>query len=333
MISGDPRITAVVITHNRRLEVLRTLDKLCSLPERPPIIVVDNASTDGTADEIARYYRGAEVIRTASNLGAAARNLGVERAATPYVALCDDDTWWEPGSLSRAADILDDFPRVAILTARLLNGPEEVEDPICRVLADSPIEFPGPLPGKPLLGFLAGASVVRRDAFLEVGGFEPRLFIGGEEQLLAIDLAARGWALCYVPELVGHHYPSPRRDTPRRNFAILRNRLWVAWLRRPLTHALAETWTAVKQVSSDWLAAKSIVGALAGLPWVVSARQPVPPELERQLVLLDAYSPDRQPAITDSSGQVPTIPAELSAALLTGEMSPSPQAAVAATAR
>src|SRR2546423_942387 len=77
------------------------------------------------------------------------------------------------------------------------------------------------MPGRPLLGFFAGASVIRRSAFFEVGGYDERYFIGGEEQLLAWDLAARGYWLCYVPEVVVHHHPSPQRDGQTRRWHSL----------------------------------------------------------------------------------------------------------------
>ena len=170
--------------------------------------------------------------------------------------------------------MLDAYPRVGVLTARLLNGPEEIEDTICQTLAASPLPR-GPLPGKPLLGFLAGASVVRRTAFLEAGGFDPRFFIGGEEQLLAIELAVRGWTLCYVPQLVVHHHPSPRRDSKRRNLHVVRNRLWVTWLRRPVTRAVGDTLSALRWTLRDWSAARGVLGALAGLPWILRERRVV----------------------------------------------------------
>src|SRR5437763_777819 len=132
------RVTAVMITHNRRDEMLRSLDKLCSLPEAVQVILVDNGSSDGSAEAVARRLPAVNIIRSRVNLGAAARNLGVEQATTPYIALCDDDTWWAPGCLTKAADLLDAYSRVAVLTARLLNGPEEIEDPICEVMSTSP---------------------------------------------------------------------------------------------------------------------------------------------------------------------------------------------------
>jgi GT2 family glycosyltransferase len=192
MHQADERLGVVVITHNRRDEPFRSLARLIALPERPPIVVVDNGSTDGSADAVAASFPGVEVLRPGANLGAAGRNLGVRHARAPYVALCDDDTWWEPGSLGRAADLLDAHPRLAVVTGRVLVGEDEVEDPICAELAASPIPKPPGMPGHPLLGFLAGASVVRRSAFLEAGGFNEHLLIGGEEEWLAVDLAAAG---------------------------------------------------------------------------------------------------------------------------------------------
>ena len=174
----ESRVTVVVLTYNRAQEVLRTLHYLSHLEEHPPIIVVDNGSNDGTASQVAGRYPRVTIIGLDSNIGAAARNAGVERAATPYVALCDDDTWWAPGSLKRAADALDEHWSIALITARVLVGPEEREDPTSTQMAQSPLPRPLGFPGPPILGFLAGASLIRRDAFLRVGGFEPKLFLG-----------------------------------------------------------------------------------------------------------------------------------------------------------
>jgi N-acetylglucosaminyl-diphospho-decaprenol L-rhamnosyltransferase len=114
------------------------------------------------------------LLTPGSNLGAAGRNLGVLTAETPYVAFCDDDTWWSAGALRRAEEPLDDHPRVAVLTARIIVEPAGTEDPICSDLSHSPLPTAADLPGPQLVSFLAGASVVHRDAFLAVGGFEPR---------------------------------------------------------------------------------------------------------------------------------------------------------------
>jgi GT2 family glycosyltransferase len=279
-----------MITHNRKDEMLRSLGKLWTLFEAVDVILVDNGSSDGSAEAVALLLPQVKIIRSQTNIGAAARNLGVERARTPYVALCDDDTWWAPGCLTLASELLDAYPRVAVMTARLLNGPKATEDPICDVMRNSPLPRDDRLPGTPVLGFLAGASVVRREAFLEAGGFDRRLFIGGEEELLTLDLAARGWKLCYVPELFVHHHPSPRRDAPRRGVHVLRNRLWVCWLRRSLDAVWRHTFNALKETRRDTVSARAFCSALAGLPWILRERRVIPAELERHVRLLESRS-------------------------------------------
>ena len=287
MSGSDSRIGVVMITHNRRDEVLGSLEHLICLPERPPILVVDNASSDGTVESICRRFPTVNVLPAGANLGASARNLGVRAAETSYVALCDDDTWWKPGSLAHAADLFDKHPRLAVATARILVGPQEEEDSICAELERSPLPAEENMPGAPLMGFMAGASVVRRSAFLEAGGFEPRFFIGGEEELLAADLVAAGWWLCYVPQLVVHHHPSARRDVSSRRWHLLRNALWSAWLRRPLSGALRKTGRLVRNAPVTRETCRGLAAAVAGLPWVLRQRRVVPPEVERRIRLLE----------------------------------------------
>lgn len=226
-------LTIVVLTYNRATELLRTLERLCALPERAPVIVVDNASSDGTPERVAAAFPEVRLVRLARNVGAAGRNAGVAQARTPYVAFSDDDAWWMPGSLARAVEVLERHPRLAAVSARVLVGGEGRVDPASEEMASSPLPSSG-LPGPRLLGFLAGACVFRRSAFLEAGGYERRLFLGAEEKLLAYDLAARGWAIAYLGALTACHYPSLSRERARRAAVLARNELWIAWLRRSL---------------------------------------------------------------------------------------------------
>jgi GT2 family glycosyltransferase len=283
----DDRITVVVITRDRRAELLRTLGHMTALPERAPIIVVDNGSADGTAEAVAAAHPAVRVIRSPRNLGAVGRNLGVEAAGTPYVAFCDDDTWWEPGAMARAADLLDAHPRIASVTGRILVEPGLREDPITPELRDSPLPAPEWLPGTALLSILAGASMLRVTAFRAVGGFSPRLWIGGEEELLSLDLAARGWWMCWAEEVVVHHAASRLRDPRLRRRLGIRNTLWTAWLRRPVPGAFRRTVEVLRSVPRDRASAAAIAAALRGLPWVVRERQVVPAHVERGLRLLE----------------------------------------------
>ncbi|GII66161.1 glycosyl transferase [Sphaerisporangium krabiense] len=284
--SRERRVGVVVITWNRRREALATLARLRALPERPQVVLVDNGSRDGTAPAVAAAYPEVELVALGENLGAVGRNVGVRRLATPYVAFCDDDTWWDPGCLSRAADVLDRFPALAVLTARILVEPGGREDPIVAELRGSPVAGPAWLPGPALGSFLAGASVLRRDAFLGCGGFDARLWLGGEEELLAADLATAGWELCYLEDLTVHHQAAVRDGHARRRVG-LRNTLWFTWLRRPLRPALRRTSHLMRTVPRDRVSALAFWDALRGLPWVLAERRSLPPHVELRFSALE----------------------------------------------
>jgi GT2 family glycosyltransferase len=228
-----------------------------------------------------------ELVASSENLGAVGRNVGVALLDTPYVAFCDDDTWWDPGSLRTAADVLDRHPRLAAVTARILVEPGGAEDPIVAELRNSPVQGADWLPGPALGSVLAGASVLRRDAFLQVGGFSDRLWLGGEEELMAGDLAAAGWELCYLPELTVHHQASRLRDPHRRRHDGIRNTLWTTWLRRPLRPALRRTVHLLRTVPRDRVTARALLAAVRGIPWVLRERRVLPPQAEARFAALD----------------------------------------------
>lgn len=284
------RVSVVMLTHNRSEQTLRSLGELSALAERPPLVVVDNASSDGTAAAVRREYPDVRVIELAENIGAAGRNHGVEAVDTEYVAFSDDDSWWAPGALARAVAAFDLHPGLGAVHGRILVGADEREDPICAELRDSPLSGDPSLPGAPLLGFLACAIVLRRAAFEAVGGFEPNVLIGGEEEWLACDLAGAGWEIRYLPEVVAHHHP-PRRvggaaDARRR--IGLRNTLWFSWLRRPVASALRRTAHLVRTTPRDRVTLLGFWDALRAF-WSREApsRRIVPPHVERMLRLLD----------------------------------------------
>jgi GT2 family glycosyltransferase len=279
-------LTVVVITHNRREELLRTLVWMTSLPDAAPLIVVDNASVDGTADAVERAHPEVQLIRCDRNLGAVARNVAVARIGTPYVAFCDDDTRWQPGALTRAVELLRGYPALASVTGRCLVEPGLTEDPLTPELRESPVSGPDWLPGPALLGVMAGLSTFRVSAFRQVGGFSERMWLGGEEELLALDLAAAGWWMCWVEDVVIHHAPSVNRDPRHRRRLGIRNTLWTLWLRRPVRSALSRTVEVVRSAPADTATARAVLAALAGLLWVLRNRRVVPPEVEAGLRLL-----------------------------------------------
>lgn len=272
---SDPRISVVVLTHNRPRELESCLQHLTELPEQPSITVVDNASQGPATALVLRHFPGVQRIRSERNLGAAARNLGAARVRTRYVAFCDDDGWWAPGALAQAADLMDTDERIGVVSAGVRVGDNERLDADCARMASSPLPPVG-VAGPGVLGFVAGASVMRTRAFRSTGGYEPRLFLGGEEALMALDLARRGWLMIYAPQISFHHHPSSLSDAEERRRLLARNRIWVAWLRLPLASAIDETLAAWRDAHSHHEGWRLVTSVLRGLRWVATQREAVP---------------------------------------------------------
>ena len=271
----------VLATRDRRDSLLASIRRLQGLPERPPVIVVDNGSQDGSVEALRSTHPDVDVVALGRNLGAPARNIGVARAATPYVAFADDDSWWAPGSLDRAADLLDANSRLGLVAARILVGPEQREDPTTAAMAHSPLPSVDGLPGPPVLGFLACGAVVRRSSFLEVGGFDDLLFFLGEEERVALDLASRGWHLVYAHDVVAHHHPGSVADRTGRRRRQLRNQALTAWLRRPLRLAVRRTVDlAVLAARGDTEARGALTEVVIRLPRALRRRVPLPRAVE-----------------------------------------------------
>jgi GT2 family glycosyltransferase len=258
------KATIVVLTCDRWPRLDRTVARLRADHPGVPILVVDNGSAT-RRDAV----EGAELLRFAFDRGAAARNRGVEQADTELVAFCDDDAWWDPGALDRIAGRMDADPGLAAVAGRVLVEPSGRLDPVSAAQERD---------GR-VTGFLATAVVVRRDAFLGVGGFDRHFRIGAEEELVAMRLLSAGWRLGYEPGAVLHHQPVARGDTTRAHRPVTgpRNQLWTAWLRRPLPAAARVTARVLREAPSP----KVLATAAAGLPWVLRERRVNPPEVER----------------------------------------------------
>ena len=115
----------------------------------------------------------------------------------------------------------------------------------------------------------------------------PRMWLGGEEELLASDLITRGHLLCYLPAATVHHQASVHRDATRRRWLGIRNTLWFTWLRRPPRAALRRTAELAGTVPRDRVSAAAFGAAVRGLPWVLHERRPLPVWAEAQMRLLD----------------------------------------------
>jgi GT2 family glycosyltransferase len=239
---GAETISAVVVAYNRAEVIGRILDRLKELPVEE-VIVADNGSSDGTVDAVRRRGGKVRVLELGSNRGIAARNEAARSATGDYLLMLDDDSYPLPGSIEQLLEAFRRGPRTAVVGGlvrelypdRVLERQVGTFDWFLRAgrAGDAPPE------GFPAYFFPACAALVRRDAFLDVGGFLEPLFFGDVELELATRLIAAGWEVRYLPEAAFEHL----RDVPRSiDFAgilrrRIRNQIWYVLLHFPASVA------------------------------------------------------------------------------------------------
>jgi GT2 family glycosyltransferase len=290
-------VTVVVASRNRRADLLASLPR-----HEAPVILVDNGSTDGTVAAVRSALPAVRIVALRRNVGALARTIGALAATTPYVAFADDDSWWAPGALDRAAGLLDAHPAVGLVTGRMLVGPDQRVDQLSADMATAPLGSSPGGAGPDVLGFAACAAVVRRSAFLAVGGFDPVVRFPGEEERVALDLADAGWLMSYVDALVVYHHPSPSRGSAAvRRTRIVRSALLTACMRRPWREALA---LAAADLRADGPSRSGVLAALPSLPGALVRRRRISPWLEARLARLAC--PPQSSATSPASATTPS---------------------------
>lgn len=211
----------IIVNLNSGADLMRSLEAVARQTLAPAAAyVVDNGSTDGSADEAEARFEWLEVIRLGRNAGfAAANNVAVRRADTDWVALLNPDAFPEPDWLERMVEATAADPGCASLSSRLvLAGREGVLDGegdsygvngfawrrhhgrrLDPESADAPEE---------VFSACAAAALYRRDAFLAAGGFDERYFCYLEDVDLGFRLRLRGERCLHVPRAVVHHVGS-----------------------------------------------------------------------------------------------------------------------------
>lgn len=284
------KISIVIIARNRAQSLEKSLQKLLRLHKSVPIIVVDNHSDDDSARVVSERYPAVRLIQLAENYGSAGRNVGVQSAQTPYIAFADDDSWWAGNALRTSVAYFERYPDLGLIQGKILLHGERLE-PACQLMGESPITTPRHFPGRCILGFVACGAIVRKEAFLAAGGFHRQFGVGGEEELIALDMAEQGWKLAYFQDILAYHYPSPQRNKTRRRELAVRNHLWSVWLRRSRGNLLAETAPLLTRAFTDGTVRQGVLEAFKGLPWILKERKPLSAALEHEVEKLSRFQP------------------------------------------
>lgn len=206
------------------------------------VVVVDNASSDGSVEMLHTEFPQVRLIANAANRGfGAANNQALAEAAGKYVLFLNPDTQVRPGAIERLLAFIDQRPQVACVGPRLLNPDGTIQPSrrsfprLATFLVESTVlqRYLGGLgsvrdfyrgsasdEAPQQVDWLVGACLlVRRSVLDEVGPFDERFFMYSEEMELCYRFRRAGYEVWYVPEaeVVHHEGASSRQDLFRRN--------------------------------------------------------------------------------------------------------------------
>jgi GT2 family glycosyltransferase len=215
-----PRVSAVVVSFNSRLHLERCLRSVVEAVD--DAVVVDSASSDGSAAFVRERFPSVRVIELEENLGfGAAMNVGVEATAGDYQLLLNADTWAREGAVGELVACAERDAQAAVVGPRLENPDGTLQrsirgyptpwrlateyfflrwlSPRSRFLnAFYGAGFDHRTPAS--VEFLVGAVLlVRRSAFDEVGAFDPEFFMFNEEVDLCYRLTRAGMRILFCP--------------------------------------------------------------------------------------------------------------------------------------
>lgn len=197
------------------VECLQSLQRLRLARHKCEIIVVDNGSTDGSKERVARQFKSVRLISLKTNAGfASAINLGVKSSLGQYVALVNNDVEVTRDWLLQLLLALRKDTRISVVTGKLLfkNNPRIVND-LGGIISLNGIGFQRGLGDvdrhirrRKLVGVPSGAAcLIRKADFLDVGGFDDSYFAYFEDVDLGWRLWQRGRGVAFIPSAVAYH--------------------------------------------------------------------------------------------------------------------------------
>jgi len=300
---GLPAATAVISTWNKKAVVLENLDSLRA-QTRPfaSIVVVDNASTDGTADAIAAGYPEVRLVRMPhSSYGACETfNIGFASVTTPLVAILDDDVTLPPDWLERATRrLLADPPTTAVLSTEVIEPG----------MPESYLQASAAAGDRYMSTFRGCGSLAKTAALREAGFYDERLFIYGNERDLTCRLLNRGYRVLQHPAVRTYHKTPFGIQMGKRSLYYHARNAWLSMLKyAPLEDLLRMPWRVVTQVllrderkeaagevtdatgtigigrsiretpGAPWVLFKAACSVLWNVPYCLKHRQPVTAE-------------------------------------------------------
>ncbi len=216
-----PSLSVIVLSYNRKAALLETLSQLAAgdTTRDAEIIVVDNASTDGSADAVREQYPQARVIANERNELIEGFNIGCRAANGELVLILDDDARPDQTSLQQAIDVLADRPELGAATLHPVHPSTGVgEWPFVKSVRSRVDDWP----------VMGCCNLVRRELWLALGGYDARLGLYRNDVDFAMRVLSAGRGVAFDPRWeCAHDSPAAASKSVRWCEQATRNWIWV----------------------------------------------------------------------------------------------------------
>jgi glycosyltransferase involved in cell wall biosynthesis len=225
-----PAATILITTRNRKDELAAALASCLTQSAPCETLVIDDGSTDGTAEMVRERFPSVRLKRHETSGGyILRRNEGAELASAPYVFSIDDDAAF-PSPHTVAQTVAEfDHPRVGAVAIPFINVNQD--DVVRQRAPDADRVYV-------TASYIGTAHALRRDVFLRLGGYRPFFVHQGEEGDYCLRMLAAGLVTRLGRADPIHHFESPRRDFTRMDVHGRRNDVLFAWYNVPLPYLL-----------------------------------------------------------------------------------------------
>ena len=275
-MSDGASVSAIIVNWNGGDGVLECIASLRAQTRQPDeIIVVDNASSDGSAERIAAAHPEVQLLRLDRNTGfGGGVNRGVAQATGTWLALLNNDAMADPAWLERMLAAAADAPESGMVACKIfLDRSRRLLDKVGHRITLDGQNFGrghrtvdrGQYDAVREVAWPDGcAGLFRRDVFLQVGGLDEEFFAYADDADLGIRFRIAGWRCALAPAAVVEHRHSQSLGaySPRKLFLVERNRIWLATIYFPwplvLLNPLLWAWRELLTVAA---------GRAGGGPW------------------------------------------------------------------
>lgn len=285
----NPLVSIVILSWNRRYDLKASLNQILKNQySNIEIIVVDNASTDGTQEMVKKEFSQVNLVSLLNNIGIAGYNEGFKIAKGKYITVLDDDSYPATDAIMKAVEILERDQKIVGIAFHIIHPTDNISE-----TKDWPED---------VITFVGCGAILRRDVMEKSGYYDSNFYLYCNEFDLTIRILSQDkrYSIKYFSDIIGYHrVAASNRTITRRAYYQLRNFLWIIWRYFSFYNAIrlsfrlifeefifAFTW--YKSISTYL---KSLFSAFSSLRKYLKLRKVISPQLEKKIIESESTQP------------------------------------------